>query len=63
MNSYCAEDKQISLEANDVLLPKTMRRNITVKMLETRESRAISTAPVVKSSRERRERLLQRRHL
>lgn len=63
MNSHCAEDKQNNLEANDIFLTKTMRRNITVKMLERRKLRARSTAPVVKSCRERQARLLQWRHL
>lgn len=63
MNGYCAEDEQSNREVNDALLTKTIRRNITVKMLETRKSRAISTAPVNKSSREMREIMLLRKRL
>lgn len=63
INSNCKEDKQDNLDANDLFLTKTIRRNITVRMLETRESKARSTTPVGKSSRGRRTRLLQRERL
>lgn len=63
MNNHCADAKQRNLEANDEFRTKTLRTTITIKMLEMRESRARSTAPAGKSSRERRRMLLQRRHL